>query len=169
MLIPDISWREQYASAALNRKLFGVIPVGVYRGFVVTENGNGTVTVNTTNSVAVVETDGYSLTVRGDGTPETLPVPDGDWVLVLRGSYTIGGTTTAQLLVVGEAQPGDAVVANTHKEPEQEHVTVDQPLPVAIVTLANNPDSNLDFGELTIDLGLADQNKGGTMVDLGEM
>ena len=164
MLHPDIQWREQYTSASLNRKLAGIIPTGVYRGFAVTENGNNTVTVDTLNGVAVCESNGYSLTVRGDGTPETLTVPDGGWKIVIRGSYAIGGPTTAVLMVVADDQPGDALVASARTENNVTQVAQEPQVSLGGGTGGNG--GYLDFGEI-VDLGLINQNFGGENIDLG--
>lgn len=164
MLHPDIQWREQYASAALNRKFAGIIPTGVYRGFTVTENGDNTVTVDTLNGVAVCESNGYSLTVRGDGTPEVLTVPEGGWKIVIRGSYSVGGITTAAFAVVADEQPGDALVASARTT--NNVVEAAQEPAVSLGGSGGGGGGYLDFGEI-VDLGLINQNFGGETVDLG--
>jgi hypothetical protein len=73
MLTPDIKWKEPYVSAGLNRKLAGVLPPGVYWGYEVAPAGGMLVRVwpgddpDYPDSVAVVDRDGYSVTVRQSG------------------------------------------------------------------------------------------------------
>lgn len=168
MLIPDISWRERYVSHALNRKFFGVIPVGVYRGFGVTKNNDGTVTIDTSESVAVVETNGYNITVTGDGSPETIAIPDGEYKLVIRAKYSIGSTTTAEILAVDTPQKGDAVIAETKRDVASNVITIIEKKPSVILTNDNNQ-SGMDFGELSIDLGDIGVDFVGEKVDFGEL
>lgn len=165
MLQPDVSWREQYASAALNRKFFGVIPVGVYRGYGVTDNGDGTVSLETANSVAVTESNGFSLTVTGTGEPERLAVPEGTWLLVIESTYVVGGVTEATAKLVTEIMPGHALVATITNVGGILTISMRPRLNL----LSSGGSDGLDFGELTIDLGEAGQNNGGELVDLGEL
>jgi hypothetical protein len=105
-LTVDIKWREQYASSALNRKLAGVVDPGIYWGFAVEPGGGLNVRVyegadpDYPVSVAVVERDGYSMTVRLD-TDETVAIlSHGTWYVVLEGSYIVGQDTSAALKAV---------------------------------------------------------------------
>lgn len=166
MLKPDVSWREQYASAALNRKFFGIIPVGVYRGYDVTDNGDGTVSMATANSVAVTESNGYSLTVSGSGDPEVLSVPEGEWLLVIESTYDVGVMSEATAKLIATELPGRAVVARITNTGGVLTITPHQRINLAAIAESN---SSIDFGELTIDLGEADQNLTGELVDLGEL
>ena len=67
-----VRWKEQYGSAGFNKKLYGIVPHGIYRGLTLGASGsNNTVTVvpDTTyqDHLAVYETaDGYSITLRDD-------------------------------------------------------------------------------------------------------
>ncbi|ACI98552.1 hypothetical protein [Rhodospirillum centenum] len=116
-LTVDIKWREQYASSALNRKLAGVLDPGIYWGFAVAPGGGLNVRVfegadpDYPVSVAVVERDGYSMTVRLD-TDETVPIlAPGTWHIVLEGSYIVGQDTSAALKAVPSPAPHHVVLA----------------------------------------------------------
>jgi len=67
-----VRWREPYVSAALNRKFAGIIPRGIYRGFVL-EPAVAALTVqlglgSAAEHLAIYETtDAYSLTIRRSG------------------------------------------------------------------------------------------------------
>jgi len=118
-LTADVQWREQYASHALNRKMAGVVEAGVYWGFHVFPAGGLQVEVGLGSepdypvSVAVVERDGYSLTVRLD-TQEVLAVPEAGraYDLVLEASYVLGQQTEARLKLVTEAADHHVVLAH---------------------------------------------------------
>lgn len=103
MLTPDIQWREQYTSAALNRKFSGVTPPGVYAGFTITPvaGQNLKFKVNVNGGVAVVERDGYSITVHGSGIDEEVTAAaTGTSYAVIEVFYGVSQTTTATLKVV---------------------------------------------------------------------
>jgi hypothetical protein len=110
-LIVDVKWREQYASHALNRKLAGVTDPGIYWGFVLAPGGGLSVAVSEGAdpdypvSVAVVERDGYSLTVRLDTTETVAIASPGTWYVVLEASYIVGQDSAATLKAV--ASPAD--------------------------------------------------------------
>ena len=131
-LTADVQWREQYASHALNRKLAGVIESGIYWGFEVRPAGGLRVQVGLGDdpdypvSVAVVERDGYSLTVRLD-TQETLDVPaDGAaYDVVLEGSYVLGQQTDARLKLVPAAAAHHVRLARVDVPAAAEAVTAD--------------------------------------------
>ena len=78
----DIFYGESYTSAALNRKLAGVLPAGVIWGFEVTPASGRQVKIwpgpdpDYPLNVVVVERNGYSLTGRAEG-EYLLPVPAG--------------------------------------------------------------------------------------------
>lgn len=87
-----IRWREQYVSAALNEKFAGIIPPGIYKGFRLAPSGVPmTVSVvhgPDASSVAVVERNGYSLTVAMHGTGDMeIPAP-GTWAVCIDAYYT---------------------------------------------------------------------------------
>ena len=87
-----IQWREQYVSAALNQKFSGILTPGVYRGFVLSPSLTRPRTVTVGHgaygrSLAVVERDGYSITVcMTDGGDVTLPAV-GRWYVCVEAYY----------------------------------------------------------------------------------
>lgn len=101
-----IRWREQYVSEGLNKKLAVNTPPGIYRGFLLGENGsNDTININADpefgDSVLVYQTsDGYSVTIR-DTTPSiSLVLNDASLrghqvVIAVYADYQIGVDTSA--------------------------------------------------------------------------
>lgn len=92
ILRQSVRWGENYVSSALNVKLAGIIPVGVYHGFVVKPAGDMAVSIGHEDdyerSVAVVERDGYSLTVVMDD-PGTVQIPaPGQWFICIEAYYS---------------------------------------------------------------------------------
>ena len=90
-LVQSVMFGERYVSSALNRKLSGILGAGVYHGFVVKPGGAGRVLIahedDYPRSVAVVERNGYSLTlVLNDPVYVELPAP-GTWNIVLEALY----------------------------------------------------------------------------------
>jgi hypothetical protein len=67
-LSQHVKWREQYVSSALNKKFSGVTEPGVYFGFELSPGGDMNLQVSPgddfATSVAVVERDGYSVTIQ---------------------------------------------------------------------------------------------------------
>ncbi|MBQ7609104.1 MAG: hypothetical protein IJU76_14235 [Desulfovibrionaceae bacterium] len=87
----SVRFGERYVSAALNRKLAGVLSAGVYHGFVVKPGGVGRVLIgheaNYPFSVAVVERNGFNLTVILDD-PVYVEIPaSGTWYIVIEAYY----------------------------------------------------------------------------------
>ena len=131
-LTADVQWREQYASHALNRKLAGVIEPGIYWGFDVRPAGGLQIEVGLGDdpdypvSVAVVERDGYSLTVRLD-TQEALDIPQAGqaYDVVLEASYVLGQQTDARLKVVPSAAAHHVRLARVDVPAAAEAVTAD--------------------------------------------
>jgi len=111
--MPDsfVQWKAPYGSAQLNRKFDKVVPSGVYQGYVVSVAGSDTVDVSppaSGPSVALVERNGYQLTVRESATLTlTVPGADGLYHVVVEIDYTVGQTTTSQLKVVEEENEAD--------------------------------------------------------------
>lgn len=109
-LTQQIQWHEQYASHALNRKFAGIIPQGVYHGFVVTPLTGMSLSIapdvsEHPLSVAVVERDGYSVTITSDA-DETFTVPEGtegEWFLCLSAQYVLSATGTQEFVLVASA------------------------------------------------------------------
>ncbi|WP_432773862.1 tail fiber domain-containing protein [Vibrio parahaemolyticus] len=91
-LIADTQYLEPNSSESLNRKLCGIVEAGVYRGFNVAVIGN-TMTVNVTSGqqygVAMVERDGYLLTIRQQH-DVVLTVPIGRSYAVIDAIYQHG-------------------------------------------------------------------------------
>lgn len=113
-LTQQIQWREPYVSAGLNRKLAGILPAGVYRGFGVYAKSGMTVetrpeTVDYPLSVAVVDRNGYNFTVTADAAEEVTVQQGTSGVryLVLDALYQEQGGGYQQLSVVAEADIED--------------------------------------------------------------
>ena len=106
MLQPDVSWKEKYVSSGLNRQMQRLIGVGCYSPVSLSFTGLE-INVDDADAVYVAERDGYSVSVRGDGsTPVTTgltAIDDDDSYLVLDVYYSPNATTTARFLVVDEA------------------------------------------------------------------
>lgn len=111
-LLADIQFLEPMASEAINRKFLGVVPKGIYRGFHVTAEAGRSLLVGASGpGTAVIERDGYCLTIQQQH-PVSLPVGDAafDGYVVLEGVYGVGVVTkqvsadstidAAQLLLV---------------------------------------------------------------------
>ena len=80
VLRQSVRWGEEYVSRGLNIKFAGVIPPGIYRGFHLAPYNQGALLVehgpDCQQSVAVVERDGYSLSViMDDGGSVEIPAP----------------------------------------------------------------------------------------------
>ena len=104
---PFVKWKEQYGSAALNQKFVGIISPGVYLGYDVSLSGTpDSVDVSTPasgRSVAVIQRDGFSITVVEESTI-TLEVPATNQLyhVVVEAQYQVGQATTSQLKVVAD-------------------------------------------------------------------
>lgn len=129
MLISDVSWREMYSSAALNRKFKGVIRPGIYAGFNVV-SGDGTLTVSSQGSAAIANVNSPSSKLI-DGLGEyvltihltkdvTLDVPIGENYLVMRVSYAIGSKTISEFLFLPEPAVNDVVLCKAVRNPVAE-------------------------------------------------
>ena len=93
MLRQSVRWGEEYVSSALNQKFAGIISPGIYRGFVVKPGGTMAVTVehgaSGGPSVAVVERNGYSLTILMDD-PCIVSIPaTGTWFICIEAFYSV--------------------------------------------------------------------------------
>lgn len=89
----SVRFGEEYVSSALNQKFAGIISPGVYRGFVVKPGGIMTVAVGHDASggpsIAVVERDGYNLTILMDD-PCTVSIPTtGTWFICIEALYSV--------------------------------------------------------------------------------
>lgn len=161
-LSPDVSWREEHGSAALNRKFQGILPTGVYKGFELMDMGDGTVQVDTVDSIAVVESDEFSVTVRGDGESELFTIPPGQWIIAIQADYQVGASTSAHFVLVEsllDNQIGVGQVNNLNGR-----LTVNS---IARINIQGK--TTVDFGILSIDLGEIGVNRGGRTLDLGRI
>lgn len=91
ILFQSVRWGENYVSRALNIKAAGIIPTGIYHGYQVKPCSDMAVLIDHDEdyprSVAVVERDGYSLTViMNDPGKITIPA-SGDWFICLEAFY----------------------------------------------------------------------------------
>jgi len=106
MLQPDVSWKEKYVSSGLNRKMQGLVGIGCYSPVSLSFTGLE-ISIDDTDAVYVAEREGYSVSVRGDGSApiasSLTAIDDSDSYLVLDVYYSPNATTTAQFLVVDEA------------------------------------------------------------------
>ena len=88
----SVRWGERYVSSALNRKFAGILPAGIYHGFRIKPGGIMSVLVEhdaayPDRSVAVVERDGFSLTIVMDD-PGYVDIPTaGVWYVVIEAFY----------------------------------------------------------------------------------
>lgn len=103
----SVKWGERYVSSALNKKFAGIIPAGIYHGFRLKPGGVMHVLVEhdpdyPSLSVAVVERNGFSLTVAMDD-PGYVEIPTtGEWFIVLEAFY-IETQTGYQRIVARQA------------------------------------------------------------------
>ena len=122
-LIADIQFNEPMTSAALNRKFFGIMPEGIYRGFNVVPAGGLTVSIGDDPvNVAVVNVDGFMLNVRGCR-PIKLEVPVGREVYaIIEANYAVGRRTT-QTDINASIKAADLRIINPN-ELRKNHVIV---------------------------------------------
>lgn len=108
-------FREPYTTDGLNRKFFGVVPPGIYRGFrLEADAGLGDRTVNvaadpdTNDHLAVVATStGYGLTLRktgGDFLVDLSSYSSSTVIIALYSSYAVGATTSSVIRVFTQAE-----------------------------------------------------------------
>ena len=91
LLRQSVRWGEHYVSRALNAKFAGIIRPGVYHGYELAPGGYMKILVKNdqkyARSVAVVERDGYSLTVLMDDS-QTVDIPaPGVWFICVEAFY----------------------------------------------------------------------------------
>lgn len=91
ILYQSVRWGENYVSQALNIKAAGIIPTGVYHGYQVKPCNDMAILIDHDEdyprSVAVIERDGYSLTVIMDDPGKiTIPAP-GNWFICIEAFY----------------------------------------------------------------------------------
>lgn len=128
VLRQNVRWGEEYVSRGLNAKLAGIISPGVYHGFVLKPGGMMAVLVDHEpdypRSVAVVERDGYSLTVVMDD-PGIVRIPaTGTWFVCLEALYTPTQQGYQRIVVRERPEPHHVVLGRVRAgvpltEPEE--------------------------------------------------
>ncbi len=94
ILVQMVQYREEYVSRSLNRKSSGVVKPGVYAGFRLRHLTGTILSIENDGnsypySVAVVEREGYSITVRMTDAGE-ITVPEGSWYVCVEAYYSLG-------------------------------------------------------------------------------
>ncbi|WP_163836756.1 tail fiber domain-containing protein [Spartinivicinus ruber] len=125
----DTAWRENYSGATINRKLAGVLPAGIYSGFHVTIDQSAPFQVlvgdTTAESIAVIETQGYSLTARMPaGMQKALTITPGETLhVVLAVDYQLNQVSTVELMVTPTLTPNSVVLATLQVPSDAEALT----------------------------------------------
>ena len=113
ILRQSVKFGERYVSSALNKKLAGILGAGVYHGFVVKPGGYGKVLVthedNYDKSVAVVERNGYNLTITMDD-PGYVTLPSNGTFFICLEAYYSETETGYQRIVARETVESHHVV-----------------------------------------------------------
>lgn len=127
-LIADIQAFEPFGSAALNRKMYGLIREGVfYKSFIVEPAQTGVaVTIKSEkNSSAAVNVGGkYVLTVTQQN-EITIPVPAGESVAVCLKAFYAPDLVTNQVDTNSDVMAAEIVVAPIGREPENSIILAD--------------------------------------------
>ncbi|MGE9984902.1 hypothetical protein [Desulfovibrio sp. SGI.169] len=114
LLRQSVRWGEEYVSRALNMKMAGIVKPGVYHGFVLKPGGTMSVLVDHGSdyprSVAVVERNGYSLTVVMDD-PGLVRIPaTGTWFVCLEAFYAPTQQGYQRIVVREQPEPHHVVL-----------------------------------------------------------
>lgn len=109
-----VRWGEEYVSRALNGKFSGIIPPGVYHGFVLKPAGGLRILVDHEEgwprSVAVVERDGYSISVALDD-PGVIQIPaPGTWFVCIEAFYSPSQQGYQRIVVREQVEPHHVVL-----------------------------------------------------------
>ena len=109
-----VRWGEEYVSRALNGKFSGIIPAGIYHGFVLKPAGGLGILVDHEDgwprSVAVVERDGYSISVALDD-PGVIQIPaPGTWFVCIEAFYSPSQQGYQRIVVREQAEPHHVVL-----------------------------------------------------------
>lgn len=159
-LLADLQYLEPMGSEALNRKFLGIVPRGVYRGFLYSLPGGMTLRIGANNEpgTAIVESNLAAITVQQVKTIDLTVPANFDGYVVLEATYGVGVITkqvstsatvdAARLKLVARAQllPGHIIIYAVTTPP-------------GLVTLAPshiNADERMDIdlaGEKAIDGG----------------
>lgn len=94
-LLADLQWLEPFGSEALNRKLLGVMPRGVYRGFGYSLPGGMTLRIGPSDEpgTAIVETGKVAITVQQVKAVDLVVPANFDGYVVLEATYGVGTVT----------------------------------------------------------------------------
>lgn len=114
VLRQNVRWGEEYVSRALNMKMAGIVKPGVYHGFVLKPGGTMAVLIDHESdyprSVAVVERDGYSLTVVMDD-PGVVRIPaTGTWFVCIEAFYAPTQQGYQRIVVREQPEPHHVVL-----------------------------------------------------------
>lgn len=126
-LIQNVRWGENYVSQGLNRKLYGLVLPGVYKGFEVKPAGKMRVFIDHASeeqcSVAVVERDGYSLTViMEDGGYVDIPAA-GEWFICLEAYYSPKQTGYERIVARETTEPHHIILAKVTVTDAEEDIS----------------------------------------------
>lgn len=120
ILRQSVRWGEEYVSRGLNAKFAGIIKPGVYRGFRLKPGGGMAVLVDHEpdypRSVAVVERDGYSLTVDM-ADPGMVSIPArGTWFVCIEAFYAPAQQGYQRIVVRDQAEPHHVVLGKVYAD-----------------------------------------------------
>lgn len=118
VLRQNVRWGEEYVSRGLNIKMAGIVQPGVYHGFVLKPGGTMAVLVDHApdypRSVAVVERDGFSLTVVMDD-PGMVAVPArGTWYVCVEALYSPTQQGYQRIVVRERPEPHHVVLGKVY-------------------------------------------------------
>lgn len=109
----DTAWRENYSGASMNRKLCGMLPKGVYAGFVVRPKTGLTVEItgNGEESYASLETNGFQLkaSMPDDITKQVTLSAGKTQYVVLEAQYAMHQASTIGIYV-RDTVPSNAIM-----------------------------------------------------------
>ncbi|WP_228864449.1 coiled-coil domain-containing protein 30 [Xenorhabdus sp. PB30.3] len=109
----DTAWRENYSGASMNQKLHGLLPKGVYSGFIVKpQNGlNVEITGNGEQNIAVLEVGNYSLTARMPEhiTKQLTLTPGKTQFVILEAQYAMNQASSVGIYV-RDTVPGNGIM-----------------------------------------------------------
>lgn len=96
-LLADTQYLEEQGSVSFNRKFFGIVPAGIYRGFNYTITAATTLRICPTNpNTAAIERDGQVITVNGQK-PVDVIIPRSQNVAVVIEAISQHGLLTKQI------------------------------------------------------------------------
>ncbi len=165
VLRQNIRWGEEYVSRGLNAKLAGIIKPGVYHGFVLKPGGTMAVLVDHEpdypRSVAVVERDGYSLTVVMDD-PGIVHIPaTGTWFVCIEAHYSPTQQGYQRIVAREKPEPHHVVLGRVRAgvpltEPDEgegdDNDTGETPAPGEAVVITGEMISTEEFDRANADI-----------------